>query len=143
MAKVYQDGIIPISMLADADVSAKQYYCVRTASTDGYAKVANGASNSAPIGILQDDVGDEVGDAVSIKTFGFSLGVVSACDIAGNACVIKFGTYLRTGSNGQLYATGGGDAIATARAFDSMSTGCGILNVFFFGGAAGCAVAAS
>ncbi len=143
MAKTFSDGYLPVSFWADADLSAKQYYCVTAASTVDYVKTAAGGSNPYPLGVLQDDAGDTVGDAVSVKTFGFTKAVVAACDIAGNACAIKFSTVLRCGSSGYLYATGGGDAIAHAQSMDTLTTGSGILNVLFWGAISGCAVAAS
>jgi len=143
MAKTFDDGILPFSLRADADLSAKQYYAVTAASTEGYAKTATGASNPAPIGVQQDDDASAVGDNFSIKPFGFTKAVCAACSVAGAACVIKYGTYLTTGSDGKFYASGGGNAVATARAFDALSTGCAILNVFFWGAVSGCAVAAS
>ena len=143
MAAPRQDGILPVSFWADAVLSTYQYYAVTAASTEDYVKRATGASNPVPIGILQDKDGEAVGDGVAVKTFGFTKAVVAACDIAGNGCAIKYGTYLTSGSDAKLYATGGGDAPACAQAYEAFTSGSRIIEVFFWGAVSGCAVAAS
>ena len=143
MAWTLQDGAIPVSFWADADLSAKQYYCATAASTDKYVKAATGASNPAPVGVIQDDSADVIGESVGVLVTGFTKAVVAACDVAGNACAVKWGTYLVCGSSGYLYAAAGGNSIANARAFEALSTGCAILNVYFYGNIASCAPAAS
>ncbi|MHC4592626.1 MAG: hypothetical protein ACYS8L_08035 [Planctomycetota bacterium] len=132
MASVFNDGTIPVSFRTDADLSAKQYYAVRAASTVGYVNTANGASNGGPVGVLQDSDGDTIGDVVGVILEGPTKGVCAACDIAGNACVIKFGTFLRTGSNGQFYARGAAQGQTNARALESLTTGSAILHIYFF-----------
>lgn len=142
MARTYDDGILPISFLADADLSAKQYYCVAAASTAGYVKTGTGASNPYPLGIQQDDDADAVSDAVSVKVFGFTKAVVAACAISGAASPVGVTDMLTCGSDGKLYVSGS-DALACAKSYEALSTGSGILNVFFFGAAGGCPGAAS
>ena len=140
MGSKYRDGLSSQTAYCDEDLSSAVCHCCAAASAADWMGLANGASNPAPMGILQD--GDVKGQLCRWKPQGYSFAIVAACDVSGNACEIKLGTYLRTGSDGHLYATGGGDAIMNARSYDTLSTGSGILNVFFFG-AAGCAMAAS
>lgn len=135
MAKTFDDGIVPVAFLSDADLSGKQYYAVKPASTAGYVKTADGASNPMPIGILQDDNAASVSMAVRVKTQGWTKALVCACDIAGNACIITFGKFLHAGSDGKLYASGSG-ALYQARSGDAMSTGSGYLNVYWLPGGA-------
>jgi hypothetical protein len=139
MAKIFQDDYLPVSLLADADLSAKQYYCVRAASTADYVATANGGSDPGPIGVQQDDDADTVGDSLSVKTFGFTKAVVAACTVAGAACDIDFGHYLVAGSDGKLYYSSCG--LYNARAMEFLASGCAIIHVQWLG--SGCAYAAS
>lgn len=139
MTGIFQDNYLPVSFLADADLSAKQYYCVQAASTDGYVKTADGASDGAPIGIQQDDDADAVGETLSVKVFGFSFGVVAACEIGGAACDIDFGHYLVAGSDGKLYYSSCG--LYNARAMEALASGSAIIHVQWLG--SGCAYSAS
>jgi len=142
MAKVFNDGILPVGFWTDEDLSAKQYRCVKAASTADYVKLADGASNPGPLGVLQDDNGASVGQAVAVKLFGFTKAIVAACDTEGNACPVAYGSYLKCGACGYFYKTGCCD-IQQARAFGSVSTGSAILNVFFSGNIAACSGAGS
>jgi hypothetical protein len=135
MAKTFNDGILPVSFYADESLSAYQYHAVKSASTADYVKRADGASNPGPIGVIQDNDAGDVADAVSIKPFGFTKAVVSGCDVNDNACDVKMGTLLTVGAGtyaGRFYVSGS-DALACARAHDAISSGCGIINIFFFG----------
>ena len=141
MAKTFMDGILPISQYAAEDLSGKQYYAVRGGSINDYVDLATGASNPAPLGIVQDDDADTVGDAVSLKAFGFTKAVVAACTIGGAACDIDAGHKLQSGSDGKLYYAACG--LANAIAWETLASGSAILNVFWLGPASVCAYAAS
>jgi len=136
MTKQFDDGILPVTFRADTDLSSYQYYCVTPASTEGYVKLATGASNPAPIGILQDNDGASAGLPVSVKCFGFSKAVVAAATSANTACDIDAGHYLQATASGWLAYVGGGGA-HNARAMEYLDSGCATINVFFHG-LAGC-----
>ena len=142
MAKVFSDGILHVGFWADEDLSAKQYYCVKTASTADYVKTANGASDPGPLGVLQDDNAASVGQEVAVKLFGFTKAVVAACDLAGNTCSVGYNAWLTCGSDGKLYKTGG-CALSNARAYGTVTSGSVIMQVFFSGNTAACTGAAS
>ena len=139
MAKTFEDGLLPVTLYADADLSSYQYYAARAGSVLDYANVANGGSDPGPIGIIQTDDADTVGDAVSIKTRGFTKAVVAACTTGGAACDIDFGHYLVAGSDGKLYYAACG--LANARAWGLLSSGSAIINIDWLGSA--CAYSAS
>jgi hypothetical protein len=145
MANLKEDGIFSVTFRANEDLSAKQYYCAAPASTANYVNVADGASNPTPIGVIQDDNADTVGDAVQVKMWGLTKAVVAACDLVGNACVMAFGHFLVAGSDGKLYAAGSGtDISATARALESVTTETSaIISVFFMPNSSGSIAAGS
>lgn len=84
-----------VSFLADADLTQKQYYAVMPASTDGNVALANGASNTTPLGILQNS--PSAGQEARVRVLGFSKAVVE-----NGTCVIKFGRYAFVASDGQF-----------------------------------------
>jgi hypothetical protein len=140
MAKVFQDDYLPVSFMADTDLTAKQYYCATAASTDYYVKVADGGSDPAPVGVIQDDNASNVGEAMSVKTFGFTKAWVAGYAEGGVACAVAFGHFLVAGSDGKLYLSGS-DALCNARAMESIASGSAIIHVQWLGSA--CAYAAS
>lgn len=144
MAKTFSDGILPVALIADADLSSYQYRAVK-AGSDGtdYVSLANAGSDPTPIGILQNDP-DTAGDEASVKCWGFTKAVVAACDLGGEACAIEYGDLLTCGSDGRLYRAGSGGAYC-AKAFGSISTACYVetINVLFYGGLSATATGAS
>lgn len=140
MAKTFNDGTIPIAFEADVDLSGKQYFCAMPASTLDRVKLATGASNPVPIGVIQDDNACNVGEVTAIKTGGFTKARVSACNyIDSVACDIDFGNFLQCGPDGILYyATCG---LYNARAFGFLASGSAIMNVKWL--TSGCAYNAS
>jgi len=139
MAKTFDAGQIPVTFRADADLSSNQYYAVKAASLADYVKLANGGCDPAPVGILQDDDGDTIGNDVSVVIFGPTKAVVAACTVGGAACDVDFGHYLVAGSDGKLYYSSCG--LYNARSLDFLSSGSAILNVQWLG--SGCAYGAS
>lgn len=142
MAKTYSDGIVPIGLSADEDLSGYQYYVAAAASTEDYIKRCDGASNPYPLGIIQDDSAASVGQDVPVKIFGFSKAVCDARDIVGNTCPITMGDFLTCGSEGKLMVAGA-SGYCCARAMTPLASGSAILNVYFFGGVTGSTAAAS
>ena len=144
MAKTFNDGILPVSFIADVDLSSYQYRAVKAASTGtDYVALANAGSDPTPIGILQNDP-DTAGDEASVKCLGFTKAVVAACDLGGEACAIDYGDLLTCGSDGRLYRAGSNSGYC-ARAFGAISTACyvEIINVQWLGSTSSCSVAAS
>lgn len=139
MAKTFDTGDISVTFRADEDLSAKQYYAVKAASSADYVKTADGGSDPGPFGILQTDDGDTVGDALEVRVFGSTKAVVAACTVGGAACDIDFGHYLVAGSDGKLYYSSCG--LYNARSLEFLASGSAYLNVLWLG--SGCAYSAS
>ena len=139
MAKYFEDGIRPVTFFADADLSDSRYYCAQPASTADYIALANGGSDGAPLGVIQDNDAASPGLAVSVKCSGYTKAVVAACTVGGAACDIDFGHFLVAGSDGKLYYASCG--LYNARSADFLGTGSAILNVEWLG--SGCAYSAS
>jgi len=145
MASIQQDGILPISFLANEDLSAAQYYCVKAASLPGYVRRAVAGCAPYPIGVLQDNNGSNAGDAVSVKMFGITKAWVAACDAAeSESCPIQFGDMLVCNASGVLVRAGS-FGTHNAMALGAIATGCyaGIIDVFFYGPTGACTVSAS
>jgi len=142
MAHTYNDGILPIGFWADTALSSYKYYVAAAASTVDYVKLAGGASNPMPMGIIQDDNAASIGQEVAVKVFGYSKAVVDARDVVGNACPVVPGILLTCGSESKLMVAGA-SGICCARSWGAISTGSAIINVFFFGGVTGSTAAAS
>ena len=131
MAHTFDDGIKPVTFIAGADLTGKQYYAVTSGSVVDEVKLATGASNPAPIGILQDS--GSTGQAVSVKTLGFTLAKVVACDTVADAgCDVDAGHYLPVDHTGQLaYST---LSAPNARSFNFLAEAtCATINVFWLG----------
>jgi hypothetical protein len=138
MTKTFSDGILPVTFAADQDLSDYQYYAAAPASTVDYVKLASAASDPFPVGVIQVDDADTVGDALSVKTFGFTKAKVS-CAVSP----IGYGDFLKVSASGDLVVSGS-QTVYNARAFGSLASGCGTINVFWYGAAvSGCAVSAS
>lgn len=134
MAKTFDDGIFEVTFRANTDLSGYKYYPVTSASVEDYVKLATGASNPAPIGIIQNDTASNVGDPVSVKMFGVTKAMVLAATSANTACDIDMGHYLQATASGLAFVGGGG--AHNARALGFLDSGCAIINVFFHGWAA-------
>ena len=132
MAKVFDEGILPVTFYADTALSSYQYHAAAPASTPDYVILATGASNPQPVGVLQDDNAASIGMATSVKTRGFTKAWVAACDVAGNACTIAFGKLLQAGSNGKFYASGSG-LLYQAKALEAIASGSNIIQIEFLG----------
>ena len=87
-----QDNDAPF--LADSDLTLSQYYFVTVASTAGNVKVANGASNPAPLGVLQN--APSAGQEARVRLFGSTK--VFAITPAGSG--IGYGRYVTVSTSG-------------------------------------------
>lgn len=76
MAVTQDINITDCTFVADADLTAKQYHYVMPASTPGNVQIATGASNPAPIGVLQNS--PSAGQEASVRALGFTKLVVEA-----------------------------------------------------------------
>lgn len=135
-------NLLGATFKADTDLSSYQYYIVMAASVDGYVKLCTGASDPTPMGVLQDDVGDIVGDGIEVCMLGPCKAKVAACDVGGEACPIGHWDALVCASGGQLMRAGSNSAV-NAYSMQSLSTGSAILNIFYMGPNSSCSVAAS
>lgn len=127
--------------LADVDLSTCQYRFVIPASTAGYVKGGNGASNPTPIGVLQN--APALGEIARVRVFGSTrLAVVTP-----SGCGLAYGRYLTASTVGQgvptASETGGtvlGRWLDTGLAVSSSTIGKAFVNCAGFGT---CAVSAS
>jgi len=127
---------------ADVSLTAKQYYFVSPASTVGNVKAATGASNPAPIGVLQ-NAPDAAGKA-RVRVFGLTR--LTAC---AGTCNMIYGKFIRSSSVGaaEVGASGGDNIVAAGRwwaasvATNASALGDCFINLLGFGGV--CSVSAS
>lgn len=97
----YKDmGIADVPFLADADLTLSQYYFVTPASTAGYVKIATGASNPAPIGVLQN--APSAGQEARVRLLGLS----KVFALTTSSSSLTYGRYLSTNASGQAIAVG-------------------------------------
>ncbi len=117
----YNFGIdLPFS--ASGDLSTALYKFVKPATTAERVLLANGGSNPAPLGVLQNN--PRSGEEAAVRVFGVTQ--VYGSSACGN---IGYGDWLTSGSDGQAVlagAAGAGSAIH-AMALDSVSSASGIL----------------
>lgn len=126
---------------ADTNLSAAQYYFVMPASTAGYVKLANGASDPAPLGVLQN--APTAGQPALVRLFGLTNLVVKT----PSGCALAYGRFITASDVGQgaPQATETGTPIIgrwldTGVAVSSSSTGKAFI---LSPGIGGCAVSAS
>ena len=100
MATVYDINLTDISLVADVDLTLYQYYWVVPASTVGNVKVATGASNPAPFGILQNS--PSLGQEARVRVLGFS----KAFALTGSGSGINWSRFTTTNASGQTAPTG-------------------------------------
>lgn len=95
MASARHIGIADASFTADTDLTQKQYFFVQPASTVGNVKLATGASDTAPIGVLQNS--PSAGQEARVRVLGFSK--VYAVAVSG--CEINHGAFITVNLNGE------------------------------------------
>ena len=134
-------GIADATFTADADLTAKQYFFVVPASTAGNVKLATGASDPTPVGVLQNS--PSAGQEARGRVLGFSKVVAEST----STCGMKWGRFGAAGSTGAFVSgcTSGLTGCAfNARWMDSnVNSGSVIGQVFLFTNFAACANAGS
>lgn len=105
------------TFIADADLSDRIYRFVAAASTAGRVKLATGASNPLPLGVLQNN--PKAGEPAAVRLGGVTLVEANA------ATSISFGDHLTANSVGQAVKASGSPAAAIA--LEGLSSGSGIL----------------
>ena len=108
-----------VSFIADADMTTKQYKFVTVASAVGYVKMSTGASNPAPLGILQNSPSQN--QEARVRVFGFS----KLQGRANGTCLIAWGRSIRSGSDANGEDAGGDLLAANALWMDSAITDAG------------------
>lgn len=102
------NGLFDITFSASGDLSAKQYYFMRPASTAKYVFTACGASGAGPIGVLQND--PTSGEEAVVRIYGTTALVCNA------TTAISYGDWLTSASDGQ-------GVVSTGSAFHAMALG--------------------
>jgi len=110
-------------LLAGANLSAKQYYCVKLASTAGEV-VAVSASSDVAIGILQNEPAD--GEPAEVAVLGMCKAMVTPTDVA-------IGDILGPNSTGLLSDTSTDNGRVVGMAIDASTAAGDIIRVFLFG----------
>lgn len=99
MAKYLEIGISDAPFKADVDLTAYQYKFVMPASTAGNVTYATGASNPAPLGILQNS--PSAGQEARVRVLGFSKCVA----VTPSGCGLAYGRYISCSTTGQAVPT--------------------------------------
>ena len=94
MATYHEINLTDAPFIADADLTAKQYYWVYPASTAGNVGVATGASNPTPLGILQNS--PSAGQEARVRLIGPS----KAYAYVNGTCILTVGNMVVAGSVG-------------------------------------------
>lgn len=116
-AAVWDEG----NLVAENDLSAKQFYCVEL-SAKNQVDVCDNAGDK-PFGILQND--PTAGREATVRKLGKSQAVVD-----GNAGAIVAGDWLGTDANGKLVKKTANNDIVTAQANEGATTDGAIIEVF-------------
>lgn len=103
-----------VSLPADADLSAKQYYIVKLSNSSGTARVALAGVDDRPIGVLQGKPA-AAGRAADVAVSGITKVVLGGSVTAGDA--------LTPDSNGKAITNGSSDAYTIGVALVSGSSG--------------------
>lgn len=124
MAK-YQGGLtVDLSLIANADLSAKQYHFVTAGSVAGEVKACSTAAGSV-LGVLQND--PKQGEEATVRIMGPTLLTI---DTDAGASAVTYGGFLTCASQGM--ARGNNPVYATccfvpAIALEAVSTGSGVV----------------
>lgn len=117
-------GGIDETFLADVDLSSCQYRFVMPASTKDYVTGATGASNPAPLGVLQN--APVAGAIARVRVFGVTCMVA----VTPSGCGLAFGRFFTASTVGQAVPsaseTGGvalGRWLGTSLAVSSSTAG--------------------
>jgi hypothetical protein len=130
MARYHEDGIQPASYEADVDLSAAcaLYRFARAASGQNKVNLANGASNPAVLGVMQNCASQ--GHPVAVKTHGHTLVVGRAA-----ACNLTHGRFIVSGSDGvaEAPATTNGSPVCGRWLGPTITSGSAIGEALLFG----------
>lgn len=135
-------GITGTTFIADEDLTAWQYRFVTVASAVNTVKKATGASNPAPLGVLQNS--PSLGQEAHVVI----LGPTKLVGLCTSTCYVTWGKFLSASNGGQAVPndTGTG-SVVVARWLDANITttgGSAIGSAFVFGiGYGSCAISAS
>ena len=130
--------VVDLPMIAAVDFSAcatAQYRFVTPGSIVGEVVLATGASNPAPLGVIQNLPAP--GQPARVRVFGISTMI--ACTPA--TCNLLNGTYISAGSNGAACAAGALGVVlgrwlsASIASGACTATGCAFINCAGFGSA--------
>lgn len=89
----FSDYVSVPGLLAGANLSTKQYYCVKAASTAGEVVLAADPDVHTLMGLLQNDPAD--GEAADVAVLGIAKGI---CE----STAITYGAPVTTNSTGEL-----------------------------------------
>jgi len=141
MATKRHIGVADVTYKADVDLTGVQYYFVTAASTAGNVKVATGASNPAPLGVLQNS--PSLGQEARLSM----LGPTKVFAVTPSTCGIAQGRYVTVNASGQAIplATESGSPIVGRNIgnVNAPVSASRFIEIFFFGPLSACAVSAS
>ena len=100
MATSHDINLTDAPFIADADLTGKQYYWVTAASTAGYVKLATGASNPTPLGILQNS--PSAGQEARVRLLGPSKAYAAV-----GTCNLTIGNMVTAASTGEAVSVTG------------------------------------
>ncbi len=118
-----------VSFIADQDLTAKQYTWVGPASAFDKVASTNGASNSAPFGVLQNS--PSLGQEARVRMLGFSKVLCNS-----GTCNGQWGRYVFCASDGRTEAISAAGCPAMGR-YTGAASGLGSSffgEIFIFGG---------
>jgi len=102
-----------VSFQADVDLTLIQYYFVTPASTAGNVKVATGASNPAPMGVLQN--APSAGQEARVRVMGMS----KVFAVTDGTCALAWGRFLTANASGQAAGVAAEQAVTLGRWLDT------------------------
>lgn len=104
---------------ADVDLDNYQYWLVTTASTADNIKLATGASNPIPLGVLQND--PAAGDSAAVRVLGTSK------VWANGGTAIAYGDWLTTNASGHAIVDTTACTHAFGMALEALASGCNFI----------------
>lgn len=123
---------IDLPFVANADLTAKQYYFVTASGTGGDnpgVNIATGASNPAPTGVLQNE--PKNGEEANVRVWGVSK---LWCD--GDTGAIVYGDYLTADGGGAGTINSNGSSVG-AMAMEALASGSAFIKVLLLPYASG------
>ncbi len=130
---VYSADVIHSTYLANADLTAKQFFCVSCGLVAGEVKAATTASNPGVFGILQND--PTTGEEALVAHFGVVKAAVYGAINDGTATDIAYGDMLICGSDGRLHVQTTASSICNAIALNTCTSALtGVISVLLMPG---------